>query len=459
MRISTSYTLKKSVINGAFTPPEWVLKHEKTIFPYISYYDVQCGIKIEEKNFNSTQNVIGIKLKVFKYICDLLVKIFPNRSAVGLGVGVPIDYKVYFKLLIKFNLVFLQCDRISIEKADEQINIINNGVDSIIGSSEKNNNVEKFKNIINKHLKSYLEYNEPIKNNKKYKFILIGAPSESVNRVNSILAKKDKTPVITFMHGGGDQTMYDEPRIGYCESSFVDYIIGYGKAGIDYENSSYVRGFTIPPKFIKSSSSFISKIYKTGKVNTINKISDCKWMYVPDSGQLINQHGPYAGSINVLVYFKWQKQIIERFPGLFYKKHPKGDPLFRAISDESMAKLIGINLKDINIVTDNFTDAYNICDGFIFDTVSTAFMIAVATDKPIIYFNIGKRKLTKDAEKMIKERCLWVDIIDGDDIDMKNIDKLLSAKQFTNNITNKYSLAKDINETPQDAFLSLINTL
>jgi hypothetical protein len=455
MRISTSYILKKNFINCSFRIPEWITKCNKSNFPYISYDDVTDGINLEEKIFNNTHHIVNIKFQLFEYLCDLLIKIFPNRRVVGIGIGIPIGYKAYFKLLIKFNVIFLQHNYLNIKCLDKQINVLNESLDSIIKSDGNNNNAENFKIIVNNHLRSNLKHDQ---STKKYNFIITGASSEPINRVNSVLAKRDAIPVITFMHGTGDQTMYNEPRIGYCENSFADYLIGYGESGIDYENSGYVRGVTDPPKFIGCSSTTIREIYKTDKINKINKISDCQWMYVPDSGQLINQFGPYAGGINTLLYLKWQKQIVKNFPGVLYKKHPKGDFLFRSITDEKMVDLIGVNSEDVNIIADNFTDVYSKCDGFIFDTVSTAFMIAVATDKPIIYFNIEKRKFTELAKKKIKERCLWIDIIDGDTIDMDKIGEQLSTRNFVNNITSKYSLVQGSNKTYDDALFSLLET-
>ena len=65
---------------------------------------------------------------------------------------------------------------------------------------------------------------------------------------------------------------------------------------------------------------------------------------------------------------------------------------------------------NVKIISDNFSYSYNQCDGYIFDHISTAFMIASATNKPIIYFNIGKRNLSIEAERIVKKRCFWIDI-------------------------------------------------
>ena len=35
---------------------------------------------------------------------------------------------------------------------------------------------------------------------------------------------------------------------------------------------------------------------------------------------------------------------------------------------------------------------------------------AIATSKPIIYFNIGLRNLTLNCENYLRSRCIWIDV-------------------------------------------------
>ena len=456
IKITTSYVLKKNSLNKLSDIPEWVISYKKNKYPYISYNDVKNGIDIEEKIFNNYHRSFTTKLNLFKCVCYLLNKVSPNRNSLVVGTDIPIRNISYFRLLLDFNLYFIKCSRINIICLNEQFSILNNYLENIFDSIANKEDVGKIKIIVKNHLSQFIDkdHNEVLY--QKYNFLIIGSPGENINRVNSILAKRNRVPVISFMHGGGDQTMVNEPRIGYSENSFVDYIIGYGKLSLNHENNSYLKSFTKQPTYIGSSYSKVNEVYKTKKIKKVESISEHKWMYVPDSGQIINNFGPYIASINIFVYFNWQKKLINSFPGLLYKKHPKGDDLFRQISDEQLIDLIGRNFKDISIINENFEETYNLCDGYIFDTVSTAFMIAVATDKPIIYFNIGKRKFTEYAEKLIKQRCLWIDITNGNSIDLADLGKILSTQDFVNNLTSEYSLIDDIHMTQEKALFSLI---
>jgi hypothetical protein len=72
--------------------------------------------------------------------------------------------------------------------------------------------------------------------------------------------------------------------------------------------------------------------------------------------------------------------------------------------------------------------------------VASSFMLACATDKPIIYFNIGKRNLSSEAENLIKLRCIWIDIDPMEDIDLIGSLRPLKDKKCIDEITLRFSL-------------------
>ena len=260
------------------------------------------------------------------------------------------------------------------------------------------------------------------------------------------------------MHGEGDQTMYNEPKFGYGDSSYTDFIIGYGSIGlVDDTNCGYIKGLTDSPVFLGINSEITKTVYKTNIIDELTDIPNTKWMYVPDSCQIGHQHGPYSNSVEASIYLRWQKTIIKLFPKLIYKKHPKGDPVFRKMTYEQLYSLIGIEENDIDIIEDNFSEVYNNCDAYIFDTVSTAFMIAAATSKPIIYFNIDKRNFTYYAESLIKKRCYWIDVMNEECIDLNLIRNTIQKQSCVNKITEAYSLTNDTSQSLDKTLLSLLN--
>ena len=111
------------------------------------------------------------------------------------------------------------------------------------------------------------------------------------------------------------------------------------------------------------------------------------------------------------------------------------------MSTLDLLKQINLNrINNIQILEEDFKQVYNNCDGYLFDMVASSFMLACATDKPIIYFNIGKRNLSSEAENLIKLRCIWIDIDPMEDIDLIGSLRPLKDKKCIDEITLRFSL-------------------
>ena len=91
----------------------------------------------------------------------------------------------------------------------------------------------------------------------------------------------------------------------------------------------------------------------------------------------------------------------------------------------------------------DFIEVLEFADVFIFDYPTTAFAYAAATNKPIIYFDIGLRNLTTEALKSIKSRCIY---IKGKADNPEPMILALSEKineKCLNNYSIQYSLSED----------------
>ena len=81
--------------------------------------------------------------------------------------------------------------------------------------------------------------------------------------------------------------------------------------------------------------------------------------------------------------------------GLIIKAHPKNN-----LDVKLFAKL----------KAKNFEDCLDLADVFVFDYHGTAFNIAAATNKPIIYFDYGIQNFTRKALAAIKSRTAYFDM-------------------------------------------------
>ena len=457
MKITTNYFYKKNALHGVYAPFKEVLEKEMLTFPYISYKDVENGINLEEKKM-IVSNRLGFKKSAWNFFVELYFSIIKNNKTVGFGKNIPVKNKIIVDFLRKkVKVKFLKYNRIKVKEVHMQLEVVQKHISHICSNLDSDRVSDPLFLLIEKHINSHIsKYDNKI----KYDVVVVGSLAESINQFNAVIANRFKIPVLAMFHGEGDQSIFDEPRFGYCERVFVDYILGHGSQNsYNTNNTKFLNSITENnPVFIPSSSEFIDKIYHNDVIQSVNDLADFRWMYVPDSLQFITQWGPYGGDINDMLYLQWQRAVVSVFSNLTYKKHPKGSDLFRRVSDHKLKKWIDPdNESNIRITSKNFYDIYNDCNGYIFDTVSTAFMVAVATDKPIIYFNIGKRKFRKEVEKKIKERCFWVDISPEDKINIKKIYKGLVNFNGVNKITDLYSLnLKNDRNDRDDTLLNFI---
>ena len=231
----------------------------------------------------------------------------------------------------------------------------------------------------------------------------------------------------------------NEPVFGPVEQSFSDIILGYGDYGCKdlqkgiYNNSLY----NSKPKVVPTTSSKINNIYKGGKISIIKDFSSESIMYVPTSFSGTNRYGPFR-DIHDFAYYNWQKDLLQNVDTIM-----NPSKLIRKGHRKDIMK-INMNLPFVDKIDNvEFSELLELSSIFIFDYVTTAFAIAAATNKPIIYFDIGLRNLMPDALKSIKDRCIY---IKGDARTAKKmvVEAFDMRKELCKNtFTKRYSISED----------------
>ena len=110
------------------------------------------------------------------------------------------------------------------------------------------------------------------------------------------------------------------------------------------------------------------------------------------------RYGPFRDMPDGM-YLQWQEMLFREFPDAVWKGYP---------NDFSNRKAVPVGAKHVTRVP--FQDCLHEADVFIFDYLSTAFCLAAATDKPIIYFDVGLRNPSKTAWKGILNRCIYIPV-------------------------------------------------
>ena len=96
------------------------------------------------------------------------------------------------------------------------------------------------------------------------------------------------------------------------------------------------------------------------------------------------------------------RTVLAAFPDAVLKLHPK------SIVDPG-----DLGLQHGLVRGGNLQDCMDVPDVFVFDCVSTAFTIAAATEKPIIYFDIGLRNFSPRGRQAVQDRCIWIEADPG----------------------------------------------
>lgn len=315
----------------------------------------------------------------------------------------------------------------------QAIEIIEQKLTKLFPSKFKYDN--NFLIFLEKELLTYSNLKKPC--NMQASAMVLGSLADLKCRINASIAKSKNIPVISVWHGDniGEK---DEPQFGPVKQTFCDVILGYGDYGCQtIQKGSYNKGLFERPVIYPASSENVNDIYQDNRVENISNFDKLTIMYVPTSFNGIERNGPYR-DIHDFAYLSWQKNMIRC---IIDKMKPKR--LIRKRHRKEHAKyefqLDGIE----QIHEPDFLDLIDMPDAYIFDYPTTAFAFAAATDKPIIYFDIGLRNLMLDALESIKDRCIYVK---GNPEDAES---LVSAafkdrhKQCINTYTTRYSISQD----------------
>tara|TARA_B100001057_G_scaffold296061_1_gene296184 strand:+ start:4190 stop:5581 length:1392 start_codon:yes stop_codon:yes gene_type:complete len=291
------------------------------------------------------------------------------------------------------------------------------------------------------HLDCFFNYCKQFINSSKktvYKkgILLTGTTTKIQSRINAVNFFKHSQKVYSFGHGYASVRLFYEPIFNYGEQWFCSTFIDYGQEKKD--------NLKAHPRVINRTSERIQSLRNNGTIKTFKG----KYLYVPTSLSSYKTYAPYRNFYDAY-YLAWQKQLLDYFSkaniNFKLKPHPKSIRDYDFISKDLIE----------NKTMDQCFQEYN---GFIFDYVSTALTETLATKNNIFFFDIGNRKISKEALFKIRQDTNYIKIDFNQDLDQQiaqNFDKLKSrsfsyvdtystSKQTTkdviNNILKDYSL-------------------
>ena len=397
-------------------------KHNSPVqFPYLNSDYINNQKKIKFKRLKNKNRLIdSLKIGINK-------NIFISRN-------ISLNKKKLVMLNIMNKVQFLSEINLTLLEMDNQIIDLNILLKKIM-------NFFKLKNAnFSSNFVNYVKVNLSDGNNltnfrPKNSTLIVGTNMNISNRLLSAKFLQEKTnKVISINHSCYPFYLYNEPIRNVEYSLCTDYI-SYG----NYNFSKKIKKtFFSIPKFHFTSFKNIKGNFKIKTIKKLNMRENFKYLYVPNMFNKNIRYGPYR-DMDDEIYYKFQKELLNTFRNANIKNHPKGQ-INHFRENEKHTKL-------------NFDKILNLYDVYIFDYFATAFSEAIATDKPIIYFDLGLRNLEKSLLDIIKKRVYYYKINLDESFEQQlkkfllNFDDHQINKQ--NFFTQKYSLNnknKDIYE-------------
>jgi hypothetical protein len=102
-------------------------------------------------------------------------------------------------------------------------------------------------------------------------------------------------------------------------------------------------------------------------------------------------YGPFRNHEDCL-YQQWQQALSDSISGLTVKVHPKSRTCYRIGGPVELGALESVA---------------GLYDGLILDYYSTAATIALFSEKPIIFFDLGLRRLTRRFKDAVRKRVFY----------------------------------------------------
>lgn len=238
--------------------------------------------------------------------------------------------------------------------------------------------------------------------------LITGSLGEMETRYYALQAQARDIPVMTVYHGAF--YAYDEPMWPLYENRLPDAKIMYGQIDkqkiIDSVNTNLAGR---PIRLYSRSDSYVQSIYDGGEIRQTPSLRGLKAVHLSAGGGWQNErYGPYR-DVHPATYLRWQETLLawlEKQTGKrpFVRLHPKRD--VTRYDPEGYQNLDG----DMSKVLEE-------ADVFVIDFPTTSLAYIAATNKPVLFFDLGLRRLHPNALTAIRGRCHYtpVDMMDPEE--------------------------------------------
>ena len=431
LKLFTQFALKKYEIKNHLYIEEFYSSKIQT-YPYISYLEVEKNDIFNKKNYGKKDNINKRILKYW-FIFFLNIKnFFKKRKSIYLT-GDGINFREIISLSkLNFKIILLsKTNKIYIEDYNKQIDNLLSEIKEISKKLKILEDIEAINETVCLHIESFMT-SKKIENRilKNDSVLVLGSGNEIFNRFKINEFKKSNLKTIHIAHGYASGVL-DEPIWGELGDIYrADYLIGYGSEYLKTNsNNEYIKLFKT--KYYHRNAYF-AKAYNDNNRVKLNKKRENIYYFPTSLRGDRYRYGPFT-DIPDKIYIEWQEKISELFQNkIIFKEHPKEK--YKFLYNNRKASTVDLPYSDIK----------NDVDIFIFDYWSTIFAEACATDKPIIYLDIGIRNLSSDALTNLKKRVIYYNILSNGFPTLEDIKRKIKFYDEENFFSKKYSFSKKV---------------
>ncbi len=429
MLILTGYDLRLREINGPYRPQMSAEWRPLERLPYLDFSDVEKGIVPEEKTYGLVPSEVRRSQRWGSALSRVIGPLVGARRTVAIAKPSALDPRQLVSAVLRgrMQVTFPSPLPLAITGLSRQTENLDRCIEEIADALGWPGSPARVIQVVGRHIRALAVEGDP--QPVSYQALICGSLLEPFNRLLAARARAAGIPVVEVSHGGGDG-MYDEPLYGYGERSFATALLGFGPAGGELPGAAeYVESLNEEPWYVESDEPEIKGLYQAPEVSQLGFLDGKKVFYVPTSFAGCTRYGPFH-DIPDRMYLEWQEHVFRAFPDAVWKGHPK---------DATTHGFVPKGAK--RVVKAPFRDCLREADVLVFDYLSTAFCLAAATSKPIIFLDIGVRNLSKAAEEAVSDRCIVVKTDPENAGDLREQVMALSRKQCVNSFSTRSSLA------------------
>jgi len=259
--------------------------------------------------------------------------------------------------------------------------------------------------------------------------IILGTRNNLQNRKLAVNYLQQDKEVVAITHGEVSNSVMDEPPFGYSERTLCTTLIDYGDFD---EDGDYNRALLNPVQRFYRSAPTVAGQYRSSSRIRRPDPSRCRTLYIPTTYSGNDLYGPFH-IYEDAVYRQWQSILFEVLPRLTMKTHPQSK------YEPSVPGAL-IERRQLEECIADY-------DLLVFDYFATGAVLAVMSNKPVIYFDIGLRRLAPKFATDLRDRCEYAKISLSSDMRKQCADameKFWSAdREWSNSEIFQYSMCEE----------------